>query len=88
MAGADSGSAPSVALLLQQLDLVESYLAAAETSWADSGGVTVHVDVEDERGSGGWAEAEAEVEVTGDDELSQYIRSEEEMVELQQLESL
>ena len=70
---------------LQQLDVLESCCVTLPVASAevDSSRLEVRVAVQedDQRHSVGWVE-----EICGDDELSQYVRSEEEICVLQRLE--
>ena len=83
MEGEGGSSAPLVSLLLQQLDVVDACCTAplAGSQVADSG-EAVEVKVEAEPDCATWAD-----EAEGfDQELSQYIRTEEEIADLQRLE--
>ena len=87
-----STSAPSLSMWLQQLDIVERCcvthsVAEAQLVEADgSRAMEWNVEVEDDRGGADWTEEEAEG--GHEDDLSQYIRTEEEITELQQLHTV
>ena len=83
----DSMRAPSLCLLLQQLDVLESCVTTADWREADSSRAEVRVEVKVELDVEGGRDSEQWTESGSDDDLSQYIRTEEEISELRQLET-